>query len=144
MSEKNSSILLASHGTFAKGILESVSMILGEQADVETFCLERNDSLNTALQKMTALFEKLERNAGTIIFTDIYGGTPSNVAATFLEKEDVQIFSGMNLPVLLELFTNRSMEMGELVKHIETIFPTTLTNVNQVMQGGEADGDSLD
>ena len=138
-------ILLASHGEFAKAALESAEMIIGKQENFGIFSLSLNDNLDSAVKKMETVYQSLDTTRGTLVLTDIYGGTPNNVATTLLQKKDpVQIFSGLNLPLLLEIGANRGQSLAALTTLVETIFPQTQLNVNEMMKGMEADGDSLD
>lgn len=106
-------IILASHGEFAKGILQSGTMIFGEQQDVRAVTLmpsEGPDDLKTKLKDAIASFESQDE---VLFLVDLWGGTPFNQANSLLEdhKDKWAIVSGLNLPMLIEAYGARfSME----------------------------------
>lgn len=106
-------IILASHGEFAKGILQSGSMIFGEQENVKAVTLmpsEGPDDIRKKIEKAVATFG----NEGEVlILADLWGGTPFNQANSLVEKHKDKwaIVSGLNLPMLIEAYGARlSME----------------------------------
>ncbi|WP_225743557.1 mannose/fructose/sorbose PTS transporter subunit IIB [Marinilactibacillus sp. Marseille-P9653] len=105
-------IILASHGEFAEGILQSGSMIIGEQENVAAVTLmpsEGPDDIRRKMEKAIASFDTDE----ILFIVDLWGGTPFNQANTLFEgnKEKWAIVAGMNLPMVIEAYTSRfSME----------------------------------
>lgn len=106
-------IILASHGEFAKGILQSGSMIFGEQEDVAAVTLmpsEGPDDIRAKMEKAIASFSNQDE---VLILADLWGGTPFNQANSLFEKHKDKwaIVSGLNLPMLIEAYGARlSME----------------------------------
>lgn len=109
-------IILASHGEFAEGILQSGSMIVGEQEDVQAVTLmpsEGPDDIRRKLEEAVASFESDEE---VLFLVDLWGGTPFNQANTLFEerKDKWAIVAGLNLPMLIESFTARfSMDKAQ-------------------------------
>ncbi|WP_208560407.1 mannose/fructose/sorbose PTS transporter subunit IIB [Marinilactibacillus kalidii] len=105
-------IILASHGEFAEGILQSGSMIIGEQENVAAVTLmpsEGPDDIRKKMEKAIASFDTDE----ILFIVDLWGGTPFNQANTLFEanKDKWAIVAGMNLPMVIEAYTSRfSME----------------------------------
>lgn len=115
-------IIIASHGEFAKGILQSGSMIFGEQEDVKAVTLmpsEGPDDLKAKLQEAVASFSNQDE---VLFLVDLWGGTPFNqVNGLFEEHKDKwAIVAGLNLPMLIEAYASRlSMESAqEIAAHI--------------------------
>ncbi|EOH89323.1 mannose/fructose/sorbose PTS transporter subunit IIB [Enterococcus villorum] len=115
-------IILASHGQFAEGILQSGSMIFGEQENVKAVILkpsEGPDDLRAKLEEAVASFDNQEE---VLFLVDLWGGTPFNQANTLFEehKDKWAIVSGLNLPMLIEAYASRfSMESAqEIAAHI--------------------------
>ncbi|NME82113.1 mannose/fructose/sorbose PTS transporter subunit IIA [Clostridium sp. SM-530-WT-3G] len=106
-------IILASHGEFAKGILQSGSMIFGEQEDVAAVTLmpsEGPDDIRAKMEKAIASFSNQDE---VLVLADLWGGTPFNQANSLFEKHKDKwaIVSGLNLPMLIEAYGARlSME----------------------------------
>jgi len=96
-------IILASHGEFAKGILQSGTMIIGEQEQVEAVTLMPNEGPNDIREKLQQAAESFDTDE-VLFLVDLWGGTPFNQASALFEgHEDTwAIVSGLNLPMLLE------------------------------------------
>lgn len=115
-------IILASHGRFAEGILQSGSMIFGEQENVKAVILkpsEGPDDLRAKLEEAVASFDNQDE---VLFLVDLWGGTPFNQSNTLFEehKDKWAIVSGLNLPMLIEAYASRfSMESAhEIAAHI--------------------------
>lgn len=115
-------IIIASHGEFAKGILQSGSMIFGEQEDVKAVTLmpsEGPDDLRAKLQEAIASFSNQDQ---VLFLVDLWGGTPFNQVNNLFEehKDKWAIVAGLNLPMLIEAYASRlSMESAqEIAAHI--------------------------
>ena len=102
-------IILASHGEFAKGILQSGSMIFGEQENVKAVTLMPSEGPDDIRAKMKEAIETFDNQDEVLILADLWGGTPFNQANTLLEehKDKWAIVSGLNLPMLIEAYGAR-------------------------------------
>ena len=108
-------VILISHGHYAKYALESAEMIIGKQENCEVISVTEDKDLDSVTKELEKVYKKLKNEKGAVILTDIRGGTPSNAAANLLVREDdILALSGYNMPLLLELFTNRDLEMEDL------------------------------
>lgn len=111
-------IILASHGEFAEGILQSGSMIFGEQENVKAVILkpsEGPDDLKAKLEEVIASFDNQDE---VLFLVDLWGGTPFNQANSLLEahKDKWAIVSGLNLPMLIEAYSSRfSMDSAQQI-----------------------------
>ncbi|MCM6820331.1 mannose/fructose/sorbose PTS transporter subunit IIA [Pediococcus pentosaceus] len=115
-------IIIASHGEFAKGILQSGSMIFGEQEDVKAVTLmpsEGPDDIRAKLKEAVASFSNQDE---VLFLVDLWGGTPFNQVNNLFEehKDKWAIVAGLNLPMLIEAYASRlSMESAqEIAAHI--------------------------
>ncbi|MDO5518087.1 MAG: mannose/fructose/sorbose PTS transporter subunit IIA, partial [Clostridium sp.] len=109
-------IILASHGEFAKGILQSGSMIFGEQENVKAVTLMPSEGPDDIRAKMKDAIASFDSQDEVLILADLWGGTPFNQANTLFEehKDKWAIVAGMNLPMLIEAYGARlSMESAQ-------------------------------
>lgn len=115
-------IILASHGEFANGILQSGAMIFGEQADVKAVTLNPSEGPNDIKAKMEAAISTFENQKEVLFLVDLWGGTPFNQANGLIEGhiDSWAIVTGLNLPMLIETYASRmSMETAhEIATHI--------------------------
>lgn len=115
-------IILASHGEFAKGILQSSSMIFGEQENVKAVTLMPSEGPDDIRKKMEDAIASFENSEEVLFLVDLWGGTPFNQANSLFEehKDKWAIVAGMNLPMVIEAFGARfSMDSAhEIAKNI--------------------------
>ena len=115
-------IILASHGEFANGILQSGSMIFGEQQNVAAVTLMPSEGPDDVKAKMEAAIASFEDPEEVLFLVDLWGGTPFNQANNLLEahKDKWAIVAGMNLPMVIEAYASRfSMNTAhEIAAHI--------------------------
>jgi PTS system mannose-specific IIA component len=105
--------LILTHGTLARELLSAARTISGELPNFEALSLDWSDSFDEARAKVRAAIDRLDQGQGVLVLVDIFGGTPSNVAMTFLEPGRVEILTGVNLPMVVRL-TCPGVEEGGL------------------------------
>ena len=109
-------VLILTHGGLALELLASARVIAGELQNFEALALAWTDDLKTAQEKLRTVLERLDHLDGILILTDIFGGTPTNVAMAFRDPGRVEIVSGVNLPMVVRLgcLKNSSMPVSEM------------------------------
>ena len=139
-------IILASHGYFAQEALKSVEMIMGSAVEnIGVVSITYGKDYETALQEIETLYNQLDKSNGTVVLTDIYGGTPANIATYLtLTQKNTLVFSGFNLPVLLELMYKRTQTLDEIAAGIVKTYEIGLTNISEKLKEREQDGDQMD
>ena len=129
-------VILISHGHYSKYALESAAMIVGKQENCEVISVTEDKDLESVTKELEEVYKKLKNEKGVIILTDIRGGTPSNAAANLLVREDgILALSGYNMPLLLELFTNRELLMDELKECLYEAFNESLVDLREETAG---------
>lgn len=141
MNEK-AALLLMSHGDFAKELIKSAELILGKQDNFETLGVHLDDQIDDLKAKMFTKINTLNTENGLIVFTDIIGGSPMNLAGYLLERDNILICSGINLPILLECLLNRDKPMDELENKIRAAYADGLT-IRRGLELDEEDEDDL-
>lgn len=115
-------IILASHGKFADGILQSGSMIFGDQENVESVILLPNEGPDDIKLKMENAISRMDNKDEILFLVDMWGGTPFNQANKLVSENKGKwaIVTGLNLPMLIEAYASRlSMETAyDIAKHI--------------------------
>jgi PTS system mannose-specific IIA component len=132
-------ILLMSHGDFAKEAMKSAEMVFGKQDNYETMSVFLVDQVDALRQEMLEKVEKLDTSKGLLVFTDIVGGTPMNLAGSLLGRENTIVCSGLNLPVLIEALMNRNKTVQELKTVIEAAYQMGMTIRTEILEEEEDD-----
>jgi Phosphotransferase system, mannose/fructose-specific component IIA len=108
---------MVTHGKFSEGILDSINLIAGEQEKLEYLTLQQSDNIESFKEMVKQKIQDLDDGDGVLIFVDILGGSPFNVAAANITTELVECVAGLNLPmVLLALDSRDSIPLKELAK----------------------------
>src|SRR5688500_2325642 len=105
--------LILTHGGLARELLNAAQTISGRLSGFEAVSLDWNDGIEEAKAQISAAIERLDQGQGVLILTDMYGGTPCNVATAFQQVGKVEILTGVNLPMVLRLAC-QSIEDGSL------------------------------
>ncbi|MDG5467792.1 PTS sugar transporter [Deltaproteobacteria bacterium IMCC39524] len=101
-------LVVATHGNLGAELLASAQMIIGPVLNARSVSINQENSMEDirdAIDK--AVKEVTSDEAGVIIVTDMFGGTPANVSMTFLEPQSVEVLTGANLPMLLKFFNSQ-------------------------------------
>lgn len=132
-----------SHGDFAREIIKSAELIMGRQENYETLGVHLEDEIDELRKLMFAKVDCLDTSKGLVVFTDIIGGTPMNLAGELLERENVLVCSGLNLPVLLEISLNRDRSISELQEMIKEAYVNGMMMQTSETFGKEEEDDDL-
>ena len=94
--------LIVTHGNLAYELLNAARQIEADVAGIEAVPLDWSDTVDEAREKIAAGLERVGRERVVIIFTDMFGGTPSNISLSFLEQGRIEIVTGVNLPMIVK------------------------------------------
>ncbi|GBD61609.1 phosphotransferase system enzyme IIA component [Tetragenococcus halophilus subsp. halophilus] len=143
MSE-NIGIIVMTHGDFGKAAMESAQLIVGQQDNYDTVSVFVVDDVEQLKQELFDKVNQLDTSNGLILFTDIVGGTPTNLASELLTREDALVVAGVNLPILLEVFTNCTKDIQSLKEIITSTYNQGLSvRTNEDIEGEDDDEYSL-
>ncbi len=111
--------IIVSHGKLAEELLNALNIILGEAANIEAISIGWYDDVEESKKKINQSLKRVDRKNGVLIFTDMFGGTPSNLSFTFLKDGLVEIITGVNLPMLIKFVSlQRSHNLEEVAKKV--------------------------
>ncbi len=96
-------MILVTHGRLAEEFLVAMEHVVGKQKDIATICIGPNDDMEQRRQDIAAAITDVDSGEGVIILTDLFGGTPSNLAISLLDAGKVEVIAGVNLPMLIRL-----------------------------------------
>ena len=96
-------LVLVTHGRLAEEFLFALEHIVGPQSAIETISIGADDKMEARRIDIAAAVRKADTGAGVIILTDMFGGTPSNLAISVMSRPKVEVLAGINLPMLVKL-----------------------------------------
>lgn len=100
-------IVILTHGSLGIELLKTAEMIIGKQDKVDILSVQSGSSLGDLANKLDKLKEKYQ-NDGLLILTDMFGGSPSNIAMAYLDDKNIEVVTGVNLPMLIKAFSIRN------------------------------------
>ena len=103
-------VVVVTHGQLAIELVNAAEAIVGDLRHVQAVSIGWHDDVDEARQEIGQAIAHVATPAGTLVLTDMFGGTPSNLAVTFLVPDRVEVVTGVNLPMLLKLATLRQAD----------------------------------
>jgi PTS system mannose-specific IIA component len=100
-------LLIITHGQLAKELHKAVEFIVGDVEAVECISIDAMSDSKELRDMIEKKIESLDQGQGVLILTDMFGGTPSNLALSFLQKNKVEIVTGLNLPMVIAVAHSR-------------------------------------
>jgi PTS system mannose-specific IIA component len=101
-------IVLIAHGGLGPALREAMEHVVGAQAQVATVTVGPDDNMTRLRDEIVRCIDVVDTGEGAILLTDMFGGTPSNVAVSMIERGGVEVISGVNLPMLVKLAKARA------------------------------------
>jgi PTS system mannose-specific IIA component len=96
-------VVVVTHGQLANELLNAAEMIVGDLPQFTAVSIGWHDDVNEAREEIVQAIERVRGDEGVLLLTDMFGGTPSNLGMTFLERDKVEVITGVNLPILIKL-----------------------------------------
>lgn len=110
-------LVIVTHGGLAEEFKAAMEHVVGPQENVATICIGPDDDMEKRREDITRAAQENNTGDGVILLTDMFGGTPSNLAISLLERGQVEVIAGINLPMLIKLAAVRDkMDMAQSVE----------------------------
>ena len=130
-------MILVTHGRLADEFVHAMEHVVGRQEAVATVCIGPNDDMEKRRKEIARAIKRVDSGAGAVILTDLFGGTPSNLAISLLEEGRVEVIAGINLPMLIRLAgARKSMEVTEAVSAARDAGKTYITIASEFLAAG--------
>lgn len=111
--------IIVCHGELAEELLNALTIILGEAVNIEAISIGWYDDVEESRKKINKSLKKVNQKNGVLIFTDMFGGTPSNLSFSFLKDNEIEIITGVNLPMLIRFVSlQRSNNLKVVAKKV--------------------------
>lgn len=129
-------LVVTTHGGLGVELLASVQMIIGPVRNARAVSITQDSSMEDIRDAIAAAIAEVgSDDHGVIIVTDMFGGTPANVSMTFLEPQNVEVLTGVNLPMLLKFFNSQeSLGLGELAGTLKSYGQQSIALASEYLQ----------
>lgn len=113
--------VIVSHGQVANELLAAAETVVGELLHITAVSIGWHDDVELAKAEVARAIKKVSQGRGVLLLTDMFGGTPTNISAMFIEENDIEIVTGVNLPMVIKLASqNKEFELLEMAKEVES------------------------
>ena len=96
-------LVLVTHGRLAAEFITAMEHVVGPQLAVEGICIDADDDMEKRRKEIADAIQRCDQGEGGIILTDLFGGTPSNLAISLMKSDKIEVIAGVNLPMLIRL-----------------------------------------
>jgi PTS system mannose-specific IIA component len=103
-------LVLVTHGRLALELVAAMEHVVGPQSQVATVCIGPEDDMEKRRADIVQAVETTDAGSGVVVLTDMFGGTPSNLAISIMDTAPVEVIAGVNLPMLIKLASSRVTE----------------------------------
>ncbi|MFC1856430.1 PTS sugar transporter subunit IIA [Thermodesulfobacteriota bacterium] len=132
-------IVIVTHSQLGKALMEAAEFIIGGTPEnVESVSIDLNEDAALLRKKIAGGIKKVNKGAGILILTDMFGGTPSNLSYSFLEEGHIEVLSGVNLPILIKAVdTREKMDLVKLAVGLEAFGKQSISLASGILKGNK-------
>ncbi len=132
-------IVIVTHGQLGEALIGTAEFIIGSRpGSIESVSIDLSENAEKLREKIDRGIKKVQGQAGVIILTDMFGGTPSNLSYSFLEEGRIEVLSGVNLPVLIQAINMREkMALDQLAANLETFGKKSISLASGILKGNK-------
>ncbi|MGV2495801.1 PTS sugar transporter subunit IIA [Pelagerythrobacter aerophilus] len=127
-------VILVTHGRLAEEFVRAMEHVVGPQEAIATICIGPNDDMERRRKEIAQAIKDVDDGSGVAVLTDLFGGTPSNLAISLLEAGKVEVVAGINLPMLIRLAgVRKSHGVAEAVRAARDAGRTYITVASELL-----------
>jgi len=132
-------IVIVTHSKLGDALIEAAEFITDDRLEsVVSVSIDINENAHKLRKKIASAIKTVAKNEGTIILTDMFGGTPSNLSYSFLEEGRIEVLSGVNLPILIKAIGCRQkLPLTELAATLESFGKKSISLASGILKGNK-------
>ncbi|KUJ96006.1 MAG: mannose system component [Desulfonauticus sp.] len=128
-------LLVVTHGKFGEELIKAAQMILGDFSGCKWVCVDNQKSMDKILEEIEQKATEVNEGKGVLILTDMFGGTPTNLSLSLLGKrEDIEVVTGVNLPMLIKAVNEREKELRELALTLKSTAKQSIKVAGEILK----------
>lgn len=130
-------LIVCTHHSLGQALIDTAEMIVGPYGGAAVVAVRPGDDMDAVVTALRAAKAEVDTGAGTLVMCDMFGGTPSNLSLSLLD-ENVEVVTGVNLPMLLKFFTSRSSDaLAEVAQTIRDHARQNILVAGELLRGKE-------
>ena len=131
-------LVLVTHGRLAQEFALATEHVVGPQESVRSICIGADDDMEKRREEILQAVAEVDDGAGVILLTDMFGGTPSNLAISVMDRANVEVIAGINLPMLIKLASVRGeVDLQTAVEQAQESGRKYINVASRVLTGDE-------
>jgi PTS system mannose-specific IIA component len=132
-------IVIVTHSQLGDALIEAAEFIIGNRPEaLVSVSIDLNESAEVLRGKIAAGIKKVQSKDGVLILTDMFGGTPSNLSYSFLEEGQIEVISGVNLPILIQAANTRAkLDLTKLAVKLEAFGKKSISLASGLLKGNK-------
>ena len=131
-------MILVTHGRLAEEFVHAMEHVVGQQSDVATVCIGPHDDMEAKRKEIARAIKQVDSGSGAVILTDLFGGTPSNLAISLLKAGKTEVIAGINLPMLIRLAgARKDMTLTQASKAARDAGKSYITVASEFLAGAD-------
>ena len=132
-------IVIVTHSQLGDALIEATEFIIGKRPEaLVSVSIDLNESAEVLRGKIAAGIKKVKSKDGVLILTDMFGGTPSNLSYSFLEEGQIEVISGVNLPILIQAANTRAkLDLTKLAVKLEAFGKKSISLASGLLKGNK-------
>ncbi|MBI5966756.1 MAG: PTS sugar transporter subunit IIA [Deltaproteobacteria bacterium] len=128
-------VVLVTHPNLGDEFIRSAELICGKMANIVTVSIDTRKGVEELRREIAEAIKKVDLGEGVLILTDMFGGTPSNMSLAFLREGEVEVLTGLNLPMLIKIFNCREgRKLPELAKMVKEAGQRNINLASEILQ----------
>ncbi len=127
-------VLVITHGDLGQELIKAAELIKGKYDGVLPVSVDSNKGVEDIKKEITTAIKKVDKGDGVLILTDLFGGTPSNIALSFLKEGKVEVVTGVNLPMLLKLDIRKEKNLTDLSYFIKDYGRKNISLASEILK----------
>jgi PTS system mannose-specific IIA component len=132
-------VVVVTHGQLANELVNAAEMIVGDLPQFTAVSIGWHDDVNDAREDIAQAIDRVRGEEGVLLLTDMFGGTPSNLGMTFLEKDRLEVIPGVNLPMLIKLAgLRRSSDLLAVAREMREQGRTAIWVASDLLRGDKS------
>ncbi len=129
-------LVIVTHGNLAKEFRSALEHVVGPQEQIETISIGPDDDMEQRREDILGAVKRVDTGDGAVLLTDMFGGTPSNLAISVMENSKIEVIAGINLPMLIKLATVREENsLSDAIQQAQTAGQKYISIASHVLAG---------
>ncbi len=132
-------IVIVTHRQLGDSLIDAAQFIVDSKPErIESVSIDLNEKVDALREKIAKGIKNVKSDEGTLILTDMFGGTPSNLSYSFLEEDRIEVLSGVNLPILIKAINSRpDLELTKLAECLEAYGKKSISMASSILKGNK-------